>query len=268
MEIIANHAHVFPKEVNESGTLEALERLLDECGIDKAVCFAPFSDYLKTSGENANRWLYEKIKNEARFFGFGTVDFTRDDLEEQVEEIYALGFSGVKVHASHQRVRVDGDKACRVYAVCEKRGLPVSFHTGLHWSRLSEHYIMLYDEVAHRFPELKFSMEHVGGYSFFNEAVAIMCNNRENVFAGLTSVFDSKMNKFWYLGREKVRDLFWLTGIDRSIFGLDFPYNNAEFVREAMSELRACVLDNGWGEDGLEKVFGKNFLKFIGRENG
>ena len=40
MEILANHAHIFQKEVREDGTVNALEKFLDECGIDKAVCFA------------------------------------------------------------------------------------------------------------------------------------------------------------------------------------------------------------------------------------
>ena len=46
--IIANHAHIFQKEVRQDGTVEALENFLDECGIDKAVCFAPFERYFNS----------------------------------------------------------------------------------------------------------------------------------------------------------------------------------------------------------------------------
>ena len=42
--IFANHAHVFPKEIRPEGSVESLMRFLDECEIDKAVAFAPFSD--------------------------------------------------------------------------------------------------------------------------------------------------------------------------------------------------------------------------------
>ena len=42
--IFANHAHVFPKEIRPEGSVESLLRFMDECGIDKAVAFAPFDD--------------------------------------------------------------------------------------------------------------------------------------------------------------------------------------------------------------------------------
>ena len=48
--IIANHAHVFPKEIKESGTIDELKKLLDECGIDKCVCFAPFPERFEEEG--------------------------------------------------------------------------------------------------------------------------------------------------------------------------------------------------------------------------
>lgn len=78
--------------------------------------------------------------------------------------------------------------------------MPISFHTGVHRARISESHLLLFDEVAFNFKNLKFSMEHVGGYSFFYEAVAVMTNNPKNTYAGLTSVFDRGTNRCWYLG--------------------------------------------------------------------
>lgn len=265
MEIIANHAHVFEKEAREDATVEALENLLDECGIDKAVCFAPFSSCFKGNGESQNRWLYEQIKNNDRLMGFGTIDFTKDNLEEQAEEIYQLGLSGIKMHPAFQKFKVDGEEACRVYGVAEKRGLPISFHTGIHWHRISSYNTLLYDEVAYKYPQLKICMEHVGGYSFFNEAVAVMLNNQGRIFAGITSVFDKSMNKYWYLGKEKVKDLIWLTGIDQLVFGLDFPYNNVEKTKEAMQAMRQCLAEMNLNEDAEERVFGGNLMRMIGK---
>ena len=41
-KIFANHAHVFPSESKPEGTVEKLLELMEECEIEKAVCFAPF----------------------------------------------------------------------------------------------------------------------------------------------------------------------------------------------------------------------------------
>ncbi len=42
MKIYANHAHVFQKEVREDGTIDCLKRVMDICGIERAVAIAPF----------------------------------------------------------------------------------------------------------------------------------------------------------------------------------------------------------------------------------
>ncbi|MBQ4518777.1 MAG: amidohydrolase family protein [Clostridia bacterium] len=265
MKIIANHAHLFQPEVREVGTMQALESLMEECHIDQAVCFAPFTANYKDTGINQNRWLYEQIKNKDKFFGFGTIDFSKDNLKEQTEEIYQLGLNGIKMHPAFQKFKVDGDRACQVYEVAEKYGLPISFHTGVHWYRISHYNTLLYDEVAYRFPELKICMEHVGGYSFFNEALAVMCNNPGRIYAGLTSVFTKDYNIIWYLGKEKVKDLLWLTGVEQSVFGLDFPYNDAQKTKVSIKELNDCIDEMQLGEEAKEKVFGGNLLSMIKR---
>lgn len=266
MKIIAHHAHVFQEQVREEGTISCLKELMAQCGIDGAVCFAPFSKYFESeSGESANRWLYEQIKKDDSLLGFGTIDFSKENLGEQAEEIYQLGLSGIKMHPAFQKFKIDDDRACQVYEVAQKRGLSISFHTGIHWHRIADYNTLLYDEVAYRFPELKICMEHVGGYSFFNEAVAVMLNNGQNVYAGLTSVFDRGQNKYWYLGEEKVKDLIWLTGIDRCVFGLDFPYNGVEKVQEAIQCMKNTLDGLGLGEEEAAKVFGGNLLRMIGK---
>lgn len=268
MKIIVNHAHVFQEEVRKEGSIQELKRVMEKCAVDKAVCFAPFSKHYQSNhGESANRWLYDQIKNDDHFLAFGTIDFSKDDLVGQVEEICQLGFAGIKMHPAFQKFKVDEDRACQVYAAAQKYGLPISFHTGIHWHRISSYNTLLYGEVAYKFPELKICMEHVGGYSFFNEAVAVMCNNPKTVYAGLTSVFDREKNRFWYLGKEKVKDLIWLCGIDKCIFGLDFPYNSAEKIADAMNQMQECIAELGMGEEELQKVFGGNLMRMIGQED-
>ena len=263
--IIANHAHIFQKEVREDATVEALDIYLDKCGIDKAVCFAPFNSYFNSNGESPSRWMYEQIKNNDRFFAFGTIDFTKENLKEQVEEIYQMGLVGIKMHPAFQGFKVDGERACEVYEVAEKRGLPISFHTGIHWHRISSYNTLLYDEIMYKFPELKICMEHVGGYHFFNEAVAVMCNNSGKVYAGLTSVFHRDTHKYWYLGKEKVKELVWQTGIDQCVFGLDFPYTTPEQIVDAIKQLRECITEMELGEEAMEQAFGKNLIRMIGK---
>src|SRR5687767_11285152 len=92
MPIWANHAHVFPEAVRPQGSVGALLRLLDECGIERAVCFAPFASQVAEAGIEGNGWLAEAIRPYGdRLLGFGTIDLGAGDTGGQVGRIRELG---------------------------------------------------------------------------------------------------------------------------------------------------------------------------------
>ena len=100
--------------------------------------------------------------------------------------------------------------------------------------------------MAWGFPNLKFSMEHVGGYHFFEEALAVIFNHvpppwekgKCNVFAGLASVFTANHNRFWHLTDDRLKELHAQVGAKQLIFGLDFPYNLEEQTRTGLDTIR------------------------------
>ena len=264
--IFANHAHIFPEEIRPEGTVEKLLELMDECGIDMAVCFPPFHDRFRESGfvGDPNDWLAEKIKGNPRLIGFGNIDFEKGDFARQVEKIASLGFKGIKMHPPYQEFVIDGPEACEVYAKAEELGLFITFHSGMHWHRLRDNRVLLFDEVAWNFPKLKFSMEHIGGYHFFKEALAVMCNNsrREEdcVFAGWTSVGNRKgKGDVWYLTDEELETVIYQTGEDRSIFGLDFPFSSPEDIKNDIARIKNLDLS----EECKEKILGKTLKKIL-----
>ena len=204
-KVFANHAHVFEEAVRPHGTIERLKALMAEAGIDKAVTFAPISGgpraQMSEPDKNPNVWLAGAIKGDADLYGFGTIDFSKENLREQTEQIADLGLRGIKLHPAYQQFKVNGERAYQVYEAAERCGLFLSFHTGVHWHRLSDYTMLLFDDLTYDFPNLKFSMEHIGGYCFFKEAVAVIANRRGNaadphVFAGWTSIYDKGL---WYI---------------------------------------------------------------------
>ena len=255
ISILANHAHVFPDPVNPDGTIDRLLRLLDACAIDQAVCFAPFGHQMDGQAVGPNEWLATELKSRdgGRLLGFGTIDFRRDDVKEQVGAAADEGFRGLKLHPNTQRFDVLGAKAMQVYAAAEERDLFLVFHTGVHHYRIANYRVTKFDEVAHYFPKLRFSLEHVGGWSFFNEAIAVIFNNipfppdparpRGNVFGGLTSCFTPHWLRFWYMPPERLQELMLQVGAEYLIFGMDFPYNLEENVRYALKRLNEEIPD-------------------------
>ncbi len=270
-KIYANHAHLFPKNTKPNADKDCLKAMLDACGIEKAVCFAPFQNqmdmYDVSRGQNPNDWIAEEIKNEPKLVGFGSINFEKDNLEEQVKYIAELGLLGIKIHPAYQEVKIDSPELFRVYETAEKENLFLSFHTGLHWHRIADYSMLLFDEVAYNFPRLRFSMEHMGGYSFFKEALLIMNNNSRgeihNTFAGWTSIametdaMGNERQGAWSLTDDDLCTLIHQTGIERSIFGLDFPYKKIDDINKAINRIKNLKIT----EEAKEAILGGNLKR-------
>jgi predicted TIM-barrel fold metal-dependent hydrolase len=262
MKIFANHAHVFPASLRPQGTIDGLLTMLDGCGIEKAVCFAPFPHELK----DHNAWLAGELKGRDRLVGFGTLDLRRDDQRDQVKWIVDLGLRGLKLHPNVQEFDLLSREALLAYEAAQEAGLFISFHSGVHHYRIEHYKVLKFDEIAWRFPDLRFSMEHVGGWAFFHEAVAVICNNipfpavpgrKCRVYGGLTSVFTPNYIRMWYMPPERMMELIRQVGAEQLIFGLDFPYNleeNTKMGLKAINELpvseeeRAAILGGNLGQ--------------------
>ena len=268
ISILANHAHVFPASVNADATIDRLLRLLDACGIDQAVCFAPFAEQCD-AGFARNAWLAEQLRNQPRCLGFGTIDLRRDDVTDQARQVADLGMRGLKLHPNTQKFDVLSPRAMQLYQAAEELRLFITFHTGVHHYRIEHYKVTKFDEIAHHFPELRFTLEHVGGYSFFNEALAVIFNNipfppipgrKGHVFGGLTSVFTPDWLRFWYLSPQRMQELLMQVGARQLIFGLDFPYNLEPQVQFALKRIEQEFPD----EADRALILGGNLRQCLG----
>ena len=160
-----------------------------------------------------------------------------------MNRISDFGFKGIKIHPALQHICVDGEKAFEVYEQAEKNGLFLTFHTGVHWSRVSDYQPWRFDEVAYHFPKLAFSMEHIGGYCYFNETMAVLINNARpgqapRVYGGFTTIFFHEgKHKLWYLSEQQRHDVIWLLGAEYVIYGMDSPYNRMEENKMAIESI-------------------------------
>lgn len=255
MKIFSNHAHCIPKSFMPNAEPSDLLKRIDALGIEKSVAFAPFP--YQITGENANDWLYARIKNENRLVGFGTVDFN-GDVRADVKRAVDYGFKGIKVHPAAQKINILCEPARVLYEQAQKAGLFVTFHTGVHWHRISDYNMLLFDEVARDYPKLNVGLEHFGGYCFFKEALAVLINS-PNTYAGMTSISDRTVNKFWYQSDENVNDLLWQVGAGRCIFGLDFPYNSVEQNKTDIKR----ILDLNITDEEKQLILGGNLEKVL-----
>jgi len=265
MEIFANHAHVFPDDVRPDGGIEALLRLLDECDIARAVCFAPHRHKLEDNGyPEPNEWLVEAIADEERLDGFACIRPVDDDAVDRLEAAVEMGLLGCKIHPATDKFDILDDRAMHSYAAAEEMGVLLDFHTGPHWYRVKHYHPLGFDEIAFRFPRLKLVLEHLGGLPFYYDVLAVLGNNLPinrpgHMFGGISSVLNRDLQRLWYLGIEKIGDAIFRLGEDMPIYGLDFPYNPADLVKDDIRQLNTLVLS----DEGFEKLFGGNLQRAI-----
>jgi uncharacterized protein len=265
---LANHAHVYPSAINAEGTIDHLLKHMDTCDIAQAVCFAPFPHQAAPLKLDQNAWLAAELKSRDRLLGFGTLDFTRNNIPAQVRQIVDLGFKGIKIHPAAQDLGILSPPALEAYRVAQDADLFLVFHTGIHHHRLRDAMVIQWDEIAYEFPKLRFSMEHVGGWSFFPEALAVIANHvstpwdksKCTVFAGLTSIFSPKELPFWFITPERLAELVRQAGVDQLIFGLDFPYNDVAATRRGIETILSLNLP----EADTAKILGGNLRRELG----
>jgi predicted TIM-barrel fold metal-dependent hydrolase len=267
--LFVNHCHVSLKGFGgqrdrpEMGTIPALQEILRQNGVAGTICFAPFGfeggRWEKIGGgKDRNQWLCEELRNHPNLRGFATVYPQDHDAASQLKQAIAGGLVGAKVHPPVMRFRLDDPAGEPFWRAAEELNIPVSIHTGSHGWNLRYYMPLLLDDIAQAHPKLPLIIEHLGGIAFFDQALAVLHNNK-NCYAGLTQC--SGRDPKYALDPAR-RDLLLSTvGADRIIYGLDYPWH--ENNPEALANDLAWVRSWGISEEDQQKILGGNLCRLI-----
>ncbi len=241
--LIVSHCHTgavpFGLEKDSpAGTLEHLVSVLEAAGADGAIVFAPFdrpglgwTDELAGKYRDPNEWLLEQLQRYPNLKGFATLNPAAPGAAERLRECIAAGLVGAKVHPAVYNLDLLDPALEQFWAACDEMHLPVHLHTGVHGARLEGYRPLLVDTLAARYPNMRIIIDHMGGWAFFNEALAVV-QNRSNVYAGLTQVTGRAAP--YTLDDFQIRALLRSVPASRMVYGLDYPWNadNLRALRE------------------------------------
>lgn len=259
--VIDVHTHVWPDgvaaravatitefAVRGNGTTSGLMRAQDEAGVDLSVClsFALLPDHVGS----VNR--YAGQLDRSRFLPFGTI---HPDLspEENVCHLRESRMSGVKLHPTFQKYRLDDPK---VMAILEALAgeFPVVTHAGGgaggDGSQASP---LMLRRITRALPNLTLIAAHFGAYRMLEQALEEIAG--ESIFID-TSWPPSLAN----LDARLVREMIYRHGVEKVLFGSDWP---TAHPADEVSAVHAL----GLSEEETRLVLGGNALRVLGIPN-
>lgn len=244
-KVFDTHVHIFPDKVAhkavanlgqyyqvamaEEGTWDSFQAAVDEAGcIEK--CLIHSTATRPGQVQNVNNFVASKIND--RLLGFGSIHPDYEDIEEEIDRIISLGLRGIKLHPDFQLFNVDSEKACRIYAYAEDK-LPILFHVGD--KNVDYSSPLRIRRIADKFPRLKIIAAHLGGYSAWDDA--------EKYLVGQNVYFDTS-SSIQFMSFDRAVNIIRTHGVDKCLFGTDFPMHNPKKVLERFFALGLTEEEN------------------------
>lgn len=259
--IIDCHCHVYPDKIADKA-VEGIRNFYDiPMGYD-----GKYSTLTDNGGKNGikhylvfsvattpkqvqsiNSFIAETVKGSGGLMtGLGSLHPHSDNIKEDYMHLKELGLKGVKLHPDFQKTAIDDERCRQIYDLC-KGEMPVLLHTGDNRYDYSNPDRLI--RILEKYPELTVIGAHFGGWSVWDEAVNKL-TAYPNFYVDCSSSFD-------WMTPERARDIVRAYGVDKVIFGSDYPMWPYEKEISRFFEMKLTDEEN-------EKILYKNALKLFG----
>lgn len=234
--IVDSHAHIFPAKIaykavesigafydlkmNKSGTSDDLIKSGDAINVQKYIVHSTATTAAQV--DTINNFIHLECETHPQFIGFGTLHPELEDYASTIDIIKSFGLHGIKLHPDFQNFEIDSPKAIEMFKAIADSGLPTLVHMGD--SRYEGSRPTKLARVLELIPNLRVIAAHLGGYERWNEAL--------DCLIGKDLLIDTS-SSLSFLPKKKALDIIHAHGVDKVVFGVDFPMwsHDDEFAR-------------------------------------
>ncbi len=262
---------VDPNDLDRPGIKKTVtSRLLDMYLWDAKRVVEDLKVFLEVARTENERVADFVQSDPERFVGFGSINLSRNEayVKEKMKEIDKLNLRGVKLIPTLQFFNPDmADKKMRMlFEHCERKGRIITCHTGCdpyiweepHFSQdANPQYLKSIVQDFRRVPVI---LAHMGCYSsrlpgiWFDEALELGKEN-ENVWFDIAAVP-------YVVTREKFVDrIRKIVGLDRVLFGSDYPAVNGVSIESMIAEVRSS---DHLSREEKKNILGFNAIRLLG----
>lgn len=253
------HAHIYPGKIAEKATASVgsfyeiqmqnvgLPHVLAEKGAEAGIDrFLVCSVATKVEQvRSINEFIQKKCEAYPQFVGLAAWHQDVEDIAGEMDDIQSRGLKGIKLHPDFQEFHIDEERMLPVYREANRRGLPVLFHTGDSRTDFSSPKRLM--NVVEKIPDFTCIAAHLGGYTEWEEA------RRE--LRG-TNVYIDTSSSLFVVTPEQARKNIEHFGVDRTMFGTDFPMWMPKTELERFFAL-------GFGEEDNRRMLYGNFARLF-----
>jgi len=232
-------------------TPQGLLTVLNECGVDYAVILPDMNP--KTVGTITNEFVAEFCQGQDRLIPFASVNphLVNSPKEELRRCLDHLGMRGLKLTPTYAHYYPNDAALYPMYALAEKRGIPVMFHTGTSVFRGSKMKFgdpLLLDDLAVDFPDLTLVQVH-SGRGFWYDKAAFLARLHPNMYMEIAGLPPKKLLTY-FPEFERLAD--------KVLFGSDWP--GLPSLKQNIAEIRELPI----ADDAKAKVLGGNAARILG----
>jgi uncharacterized protein len=178
-----------------------------------------------------NDFLVSECRAHPEFIGFGTLHKDYADLRGELERMRAAGLRGIKLHPDFQRFQADDPSVFPLYALAQECKVPILIHAGDR--RFDYSGPLRLSRVLDAFPKLILIAAHFGGYTEWDRTMDHLVGR---------DVFFDTSSTLWKLDAASARSIIDRHGIQRMLFGSDYPmWDHAE----ELERLESLKLSSG-----------------------
>jgi len=261
--VIDAHTHIFPHAIAYKATTnighfyginmrcvgepDILLEEAREAGIERSLVFSAATAPKQV--HNINDYITATCAEHSEFTGLGTLHPYMEDIEGEVARCVQLGLHGFKFHPDLQEFYIDEPKAVEMFRVIDKYHMPVLFHTGD--DRYSYSAPERLRSVMDKLPDLTCIAAHFGGYRCWPLAMEYLKEGK---------VYFDTSSSLAFIDSATAVDMIRYYGVERFMFGTDFPMWNASEELERFFRLKLT-------EDERETIFHGTFESLFGVQN-
>ena len=257
--IIDFHAHIYPDKIAEKATKaigdfynapmfykghpDELIASGSKIGVTYYVVHSAASKPMQV--ESINDYILEQMEEHPEFIGFGTMHPDYNAFEDEMKRMSKSGLKGIKLHPDFQKFHVDSPRMDSIYDLATELKLPILVHAGDY--RYDYSGPKRIKHVLEKHPNLVLIAAHFGGYTQWEDSVEYLVG--QNVY------FDTS-STLWKLPVDKANDIIKNHGVDKFLFGSDFPMWDHEDEFERFNKLDLS-------QDNRDAILYKNAARLL-----